>query len=321
MQAKERELKYQAKQIFISCIVPVLNEEALIEKFIQQLECTLKALTNEFEILIIDDGSRDKTLTKVQQLVSSHVKLLGFSRNFGKEIALTAGIDHCQGDIAIIMDADFQHPLEMLKQFVEKWIEGNDIVFGVRTSRGSESYLKRNFARLFYWMMQRITNVELPTNASDFCLLDKKVIQALRQFPERSRFMKGLYAWAGYQKVGIPFTVHERIAGKSGWNFLKLTELAVTGITCFSNVPLRVWSVIGSVLSLASLIGLIFIAIVALINGEALPMFPTLAIVIIFFGGIQLLSIGILGEYIARILIEVKRRPKYLLAVKEGFDE
>lgn len=195
------------------------------------------------------------------------------------------------------------------------------MVYGIRKSRDKESYAKRNFAKLFYWLMQKITKINIPNNAGDFRLLDKKIINALRQFSERTRFMKGLYAWVGYKKLGVPFEVNDRTAGKSSWGFSKLTELAITGITSFSDVPLRVWGWVGIVISFISLIYAIYIVTVTLLFGADLPGFPTLIVAIMFLGGIQLLSIGILGEYIARIFTEVKQRPRYLLQVKEGFDE
>lgn len=322
MSLEKRQTLLKNQSIVISCIVPVYNEEAVIVPFIQKLQSALQALTHDFEIIIVDDGSRDDTVNKILQLSKTyHTKLLGLSRNFGKEIALTAGLDYCSGDVAILLDADFQHPIEMLPQFLQHWAEGYDMVYGMRHDRESESYLKRNAARLFYWLMKKITKINIPNNAGDFRLMDKKIVEALKQFPERTRFMKGLYAWVGFKKIGITFSVSERRAGKSSWGFYKLTELAITGITSFSDVPLRVWGLIGLVISLFSLIYAVYIMTVTLIYGTDLPGFPTLIIAIMFLGGIQLLSVGILGEYIARIFTEVKQRPKYLLRIKDGFDK
>jgi glycosyltransferase involved in cell wall biosynthesis len=318
----QREMKLQNKTIFISCIVPVFNEDAVIGSFIESLQPILRDITDRFEIIVVDDGSRDHTLEIVRHLSKEYqVKVLALSRNFGKEIALTAGLEHCSGDVAILLDADFQHPIEVIPQFIQHWVQGYDMAYGVRTDRVSESYFKRNFANLFYWLMQKITHINIPNNAGDFRLMDRKIIEALKEFPERTRFMKGLYAWVGYKTIGVPFEVKERAAGKSSWRFTKLTELAITGITSFSDVPLRVWGFIGFVISLVSLIYAIYIVTVTLIFGADLPGFPTLVVAIMFLGGIQLLSIGILGEYIARIFTEVKKRPKYLLQLKEGFDE
>lgn len=319
----DRQRIWQEKRVFISCIVPVYEEEELIVAFVKQLQKVLAGLSHHYEIIIVDDGSRDQTVAKAMPFVrpKGPVKLLSLSRNFGKEVALTAGLDYCQGDVAILLDADFQHPLALLPVFLEKWACGHDMVYGTRTDRETDSYLKRHFARLFYWLMQKITKIDIPNNAGDFRLLDRQIIDALKQFPERTRFMKGLYAWVGYQKIGVPYVVNERVAGKSGWHFSSLTELAITGITSFSDVPLRVWGLIGFVISFVSLVYAIYIITVTLLFGADLPGFPTLVVAIMFLGGIQLLSVGILGEYIARIFTEVKQRPHYLLQMKAGFDE
>lgn len=321
MRLEERQAALHNKTVFISCIVPVFNEEAVVQHFIKKLLASLVGLTNRFEIIVVDDGSRDQTLAKLLEIESVHLKILGLSRNFGKETALTAGLEHSTGDVCVLLDADFQHPIEVLDAFLENWANGYDMVYGMRSNRESESYLKRNFARLFYWIMQKITKMDLPNNAGDFRLMDRKVVESLKQFPERTRFMKGLYEWVGFKKIGVPFDVQDRAAGQSSWRFTKLTELAITGITSFSDVPLRVWGVVGFIVSLISLIYAIYIVTVTLIFGADLPGFPTLVVAIMFLGGVQLLSIGILGEYIARIFTEVKQRPKYLVQIKHGFVE
>jgi len=322
MSVNQRSSTLKSREIFISCIVPVYNEETIIEAFIKHLQQVLISLSERFEIILVDDGSRDQSLEKICQLSEKYpVKVLGLSRNFGKEVALTAGLEHAKGDVAILLDADFQHPIDILPTFLQHWAEGYDMVYGIRKSRESESWFKRHLAQLFYWTMQKITHIDIPKNAGDFRLMDAKIIAALREFPERTRFMKGLYAWVGFKTIGVPFEVQERAAGKSSWGLSRLTELAITGITSFSDVPLRVWGLIGFVISLISLIYAIYIVTVTLIFGADLPGFPTLVVAIMFLGGIQLLSIGILGEYIARIFTEVKQRPKYLLQCKVGFDE
>ena len=319
---QDRKLALQNKSIRISCVVPVYNEQEVIASFTKKLAEAMAEFTNSFEIILVDDGSRDQSIEKIQTLPSEYkIKLLGLSRNFGKETALTAGIEHASGDVVILLDADFQHPVEVLTAFLQKWAEGYDMVYGERQDRESESMIKRNSARLFYWVMQKITNINIPNNAGDFRLMDRKIVEAIKKFPERTRFMKGLYAWVGYKTIGVPYEVQQRAGGKSSWGFSRLTELAITGITSFSDVPLRVWGLIGFVISLASLIYAIYIVTVTMIFGADLPGFPTLVVAIMFLGGIQLLSVGILGEYIARIFTEVKQRPKYLLAIKEGFDE
>src|SRR3990167_812689 len=322
MQTQDRQAVIKDKSIHISCVVPVYNEQEVISSFIQELAAAMRELSNHFEIIVVDDGSRDQSIEKIQALPKDcRVKLLGLSRNFGKEAALTAGIEHAQGDVVILLDADFQHPVEVLQSFLQKWAEGYDMVYCERQDREIESVIKRNSARLFYWVMQKITNINIPNNAGDFRLMDKKIVEAIKKFPERTRFMKGLYAWVGYKTIGVPYEVRERAGGKSSWGFSRLTELAITGITSFSDVPLRVWGLIGFMISLASLIYAIYIVTVTMIFGADLPGFPTLVVAIMFLGGIQLLSIGILGEYIARIFTEVKQRPKYLVSTKVGFDD
>lgn len=322
METANRAQVLQNKSLYISCVVPVFNEESVISSFVAALISLLESQTNQFEIILVDDGSRDRSLLIMQQLASdARIKVIGLSRNFGKEVALTAGLEHASGSVAIILDADFQHPLATIPVFLEHWSQGYDMVYGVRTDRESESYLKRRFANSFYWLMQKITQIDIPPNAGDFRLLDRQVINALNSFPERTRFMKGLYAWVGFKSLAVPFTVQQRAGGKSSWRFTRLTELAITGITSFSDVPLRVWGMIGFLISLVSLVYAIYIVTVTLLYGADLPGFPTLVVAIMFLGGVQLLSIGILGEYIARIFTEVKHRPKYLIHTKVGFDE
>ncbi len=318
---KERKQLVESKEIFISCVVPVYNEEPNIDAFFSKLQAALRQLTQHFEIIVVDDGSRDATIEKIIQLPKDYcLKLLGFSRNFGKESALLAGLEHASGEAVILMDADFQHPIELLATFLTHWSEGYDMVYGIRKNRDSESWMKRNSARLFYWLMTKLTKIDMPNNAGDFRLLDRKVVNALNSFRERTRFMKGLYAWVGFKKIAVPYEVQARVAGKSAWGWGKLTELAVTGITAFSNVPLRIWGFIGFVISLSSLLYAIYIIAVTLVYGADLPGYPTIVVAIMFFGGIQLLSIGILGEYIARIFTEVKQRPYYILEQKHGFE-
>lgn len=310
------------KSVFISCVVPVYNETENVVSFFSQLHHCLKDLAHRYEIIAVDDGSKDNTVTQLLSLPPEYVvKVIGCSRNFGKEIALTAGLEHAKGDVVILMDADFQHPIELLPVFMKNWAEGYQMVYGVRQNRDNESVFKRGFANLFYWLMTKITKIDMPPNAGDFRLLDRSVVNALNSFQERSRFMKGLYAWIGFKKIAVSFEVQERVAGKSSWGFRRLAELALTGITTFSDIPLRVWGFIGFIVSSISLIYAVYIVTVTLLFGADLPGFPSLIVAIMFLGGIQLLSIGILGEYIARIFTEVKQRPKYLIEVKHGFEE
>lgn len=318
----DRKRVVENKTVSISCIVPVYNEEAVIESFLKELSGYLVQVTQNYEIVVVNDGSKDSTVEKILGLSPEYrVKLLSLSRNFGKEAAMTAGLEHCKGEVAVLLDADFQHPVEILTSFLQHWADGYDMVYGVRQSRITESPLKRNFAHLFYWLMTKITNIEIPNNAGDFRLFDRKVVSALKQFPERTRFMKGLYAWIGFKKIGVPYEVQERAAGNSSWGMMRLFELALAGITSFSDVPLRVWGLVGFFISLISLFYAIYMVTSTLLFGTDFPGFPTIVVAIVFLGGIQLLSIGILGEYIARIFTEVKQRPKYLIERKYGFED
>lgn len=318
----DRQTLLQQKQVSISCIVPVYNEKEVISDFIQQLTQQLKQLSHHFEIIVVDDGSQDGTYQELTQLAShATCKFIRFSRNFGKETALTAGLEYATGDVVILIDADFQHPIALIPEFLKQWSEGHDMVYGVRNNRDDESPLKRNFAQGFYKLLSKITQLKIPNNAGDFRLLDRKVVSALNKIPERGRFMKGLYAWVGFNSIGIPFDVQSRAAGNTSYKFTRLAELAITGITSFSDMPLRVWGYIGFVISTFSLIYAVYFLIKTLIFGADVPGFPSILVGVMFFGGIQLLSIGILGEYIARIFNEVKQRPQYIIEEKMGFKE
>ncbi|PCH57376.1 MAG: glycosyltransferase [Legionellales bacterium] len=306
---------------YISCIVPVHNEQGGVKKFLDALVEKLLGLTNKYEIIVVDDGSTDNTVKIITDLTSinNNIKLLKLSRNFGKEIALTAGLDHSSGDAVILIDSDFQHPLDLLPKFIAHWQQGYEMVYGVRTNRDDESLLKRVFTKCFYGLLRVITKVNITANAGDFRLLDRKVVQALNTCVERGRFMKGLYAWVGFKSIAVPFQVAKREIGKSSWNYGNLAELAITGITSFSNAPLRVWSLIGLSISAISFSYAMYLIYHTIRYGVEVPGYASIMVAVMFFGGVQLLSIGILGEYIARIFNEVKQRPKYLISEKLGF--
>ncbi|MDF1760439.1 MAG: glycosyltransferase family 2 protein [Coxiellaceae bacterium] len=318
----QRQQAIKQRQLFISCVVPMHNESELIVKFCTELEQTLRELTDHYDIILIDDGSTDDSVALAKQHINNHpnVKLITLSRNFGKEMAIAAGLEHASGDVTVIIDADFQHPLEYIARFVEHWGEGYDNVYGVRKNRKDEGFYKRHSTNLFYRILDKMTEVPIPRNAGDFRLLDKQVVASLNQCQERARFTKGLYAWVGYRSIGIPFTVQARAGGKSSWKYGRLTNLAITGLTAFSDIPLRIWGMIGGVISLFSLASVIYIIVDTLVTGIDVPGYATLLVVLIFFGGIQLLSIGILGEYVSRIFNEVKKRPPYIIHQKIGLD-
>lgn len=306
----------------ISCIIPVYNEEASIVQFITTLHETLKKLGYKHEILIIDDGSIDGTMQQIMQVKNKYpIHYRRFSRNFGKENAISAGLDYAKGDAIILMDADFQHPVELLPDFVAKWEAGYDMVYAVRLDRKDEPWLKRVCAKTFYKMTSRINRLNIPANAGDFRLLDRKIVNALQKLPERNRFMKGLYSWVGYKEIGLPYEVQPRKHGESRWNFASLLDLAITGITSFSAFPLRMIALGGIITaSLAFCCGL-WIIFSSLIFGIHTPGWAAIVIAIVFFGGLQLFALGVVGEYIGRIFDEVKQRPHYIVDEQASFDE
>jgi polyisoprenyl-phosphate glycosyltransferase len=307
---------------YLSFIVPMHNEAEGIVAFVEALDTYAKKITTHYEIILIDDGSTDNGVAIIKEkLLMPSVKLLALSRNFGKEYALTAGLKHCKGQAAIVIDADFQHPFDTIPGFIKQWQDGYDMVYGLRADRKNEGFLKRNFTRTFYRLLGMMGDVEIPRHAGDFRLIDRKVIDAINECGENSRFMKGIYAWVGFKTTSVVYEVQDRFAGKSSWSFFKLFELAITGIISFSDLPLRIWSLVGMLISSIAFLYAAWIVFKTLAFGVDIPGYATMVVAIMFFGGIQLISVGILGEYIARIFREVKKRPHYIIAEKIGFDE
>jgi glycosyltransferase involved in cell wall biosynthesis len=306
---------------FISCVVPAYNESANLRILVPQLTEMLTTLSSRAEIIIVDDGSSDDTAATAAALSTQYpVKCVFLSRNFGKEAALTAGIDEAGGDVVILMDSDLQHPVSVIPVFFEKWREGYEMVYGVRANRDDEGFLKRHLTSGFYQLLRRASRIPIQPDAGDFRLLDRKVVDSLKALPERSRFMKGLYAWVGYKSLGVPFQVEERRSGKSTFNFRRLTHLAIMGMVAFTELPLRIAAIIGLLISMMSIVYGIYVAVRTLLFGVDLPGWATLVVAITFLNGMQLLAIGVLGEYIARIFNEVKGRPNYIIARRIGFD-
>jgi glycosyltransferase involved in cell wall biosynthesis len=305
----------------ISCVIPAFNEAENLRLLIPSLTQTLLALSPRVEILVVDDGSSDNTAATAFALATDYpVKCLLLSRNFGKENALTAGIDDARGDIVILMDADGQHPLSMIPQFFAQWQQGYEMVYGVRANRDDEGFWKRQFTHWFYKVLRRASRVPIEPDAGDFRMLDRKVIESLRTLPERSRFMKGLYAWVGFRSIGLPFDVAERRVGKSTFNFRRLTRLAVLGLVSFTDLPLRMSTLIGLAISMVSILYGSYELISTLIAGNNVPGYATLIVALTFLNGVQLMAIGVVGEYIARIFNEVKGRPNYVIARRIGYD-
>ncbi len=304
----------------LTILVPMYNEEASVGPFFDALLPVLDATGAEAEILCIDDGSADATVERVlaRQATDPRIKLISFTRNFGKEAALSAGIDHCAGDAVIAIDADLQHPPELIGPMLERWREGYDIVAAVRRDR--DGALRGLVSKMFYHVFNRIADREIPPEIGDFRLMDASVIRALRTLPERNRFMKGLFAWVGFRGTTIAYDVQPRAGGASAFGFWLLWNFALDGITAFSTWPLRVWSYIGLAIAALSLIYASSIIVSTLIYGIDVPGFASLITLILFLGSIQLISLGVLGEYVGRILTEVKRRPIYLIRRAWGIE-
>jgi len=307
-------MKRRLRAPSISAVVPAFNEAANLPRLLPLLCDELRRCSDRWEVIVVDDGSHDRIAQAIEPwLAQPGVCLVQLSRNFGKEAALSAGIDLARGDVVVLLDADLQHPPSLIGPMLQRWAEGADSVCALRENRADESWLKRTGTRWFYRLVNAGASVRIREDAGDFRLMDRRVVDALRRLPERNRFLKGLYAWVGFRTEYLPYTPPPRTAGRSTFSLRSLRRLAVTGITAFSNLPLRLWSGLGGVIALAALLYGAWIVIDHWIDGHALPGWPTLAAGLMFFSGIQLLSIGILGEYIGRIFDEVKHRPVYLV--------
>lgn len=304
----------------LSVIIPVHNEGANIAPLCERLLPVLDRIASAWEVVFVDDGSQDETLERIREIGRREPRIgaVSFSRNFGKEIAIAAGLDHARGDAVVIMDADLQHPPEVIETFVERWREGYLMVYGQRTDRTGETRVKRGFAQLFYKLFARFGEIPLPEGAGDFRLIDRKGVEVLRALGEKARFSKGLYAWIGFKATGVPFVVEERRFGTTKWSFRKLFRFAFDGMAAFSTVPLRIWTYIGFAVSFLAIATALFFLVRTLLFGTDLPGFPSLIVSIMFFSGIQLMSLGIVGEYVGRIFAEVKRRPLYVVAERIG---
>ena len=298
----------------LTIVVPAYNESSNLASFVAALRPIVEAITSKYEILIINDGSQDSTDQIAQELaLQEGVRYLEFSRNFGKEAALSCGLDYARGDAVILIDADFQHPLEKLQEMCALWQSGYDMVYGVIVDRHREAFFKRVGTRFFYSLMSAGSDVPIPQNAGDFRWLDRKVVEALRALPERNRFMKGLYAWVGFKTIAMPFIPSDRAGGASSFRMTNLFQLALSGLTSFSTLPLRVWTFLGAIISLLAITYGIYVVIDTLVHGNPTNGWPTITVALMLFSGVQLLSIGIMGEYIGRIFTEVKQRPLYLV--------
>jgi glycosyltransferase involved in cell wall biosynthesis len=310
----------------ISLVVPAYNEERNIPAFIAAvvpvLESIVAGTSDTFEIIFIDDGSKDGTLGMLAAASSQdpRIKVVGLARNFGKDVALSAGLAHATGKATIPIDCDLQHPPELIPQFVAKWREGYDMVIGVRSKRDEEGFVRRTLSRTYYKVMRAITSVEIPPNAGDFRLLDRKIMDVITKMPERHRFMKGIFAWPGFKVASIEFQANARANDtRSTWNFFKLWRFALDGLFSFSTAPLKWWTYVGLVSAGGAFIYLMITLIQKLFFGIGAPGYASLLIVLLFFNGLLMISNGIQGEYIARIFEEVKGRPLYVVGQTFGF--
>jgi polyisoprenyl-phosphate glycosyltransferase len=303
----------------LSVVVPAYDEEEVLPLFHERLVAVLARLDLDAEIIYVDDGSRDGTARVIEGLRErdARVALVGLSRNFGKEIALSAGLDHARGDAVVVIDADLQDPPEFIPRLLERWGDGYDVVYAKRTARDGETLLKRATSHVFYRVIQRLSQVAIPEDTGDFRVLSRRAVDALRQVREQHRFMKGLFAWIGFPQVAVPYKRDPRLAGRTKWNYWRLWNLALEGITSFTTAPLKLAMYVGLVTALGAFVyGAIIIA-KTLLYGNPVPGYPSLMTVILFLGGIQLVSMGVIGEYLARTFDETKGRPLYLVSAYE----
>ncbi len=306
----------------LSIVVPAHDEAPVLDLFFARITPVLEGLGIHWEIVAVDDGSRDATVAGLlrHRARDPRVKLLSLSRNFGKELALTAGLDAATGDLVVPIDMDLQDPPELIAAFIDRWEEGFDVAYGVRADRSTDTAAKRATARAFYRLFNRVSDVAMPADAGDFRLMDRRVVDALRAMPERNRFNKGLFAWVGFRQAAVPYAREARAAGRSSWRWWRLWNFALDGVIAFSSAPIRVWTYVGALLGVLAIVFAGWIVARSVIYGVTTPGYASLAVFVLFGSGVQMLAIVMLGEYVARIYHEVKRRPLYLVAAAEGVE-
>lgn len=306
----------------LSVVVPMRNEARNVGPLLDRLMPALDATGLRWEIIAVDDGSTDETFAclRVARHRCPQLRAISLSRNFGKEVALAAGLRHARGDAVVMIDADLQYPPEAIVEFVRVWREGFPVVYGRRERRDRQSWLHRQMTRAFYRLFRWIGNIEIDAAAGDFCLLDRRVVNALTDMPERSRFTRGLISWAGFRSASVPVQTDDRWHGRSQWNFLSLMSLAINAITSFGTFPLRVWTWMGLIIALGALGFGAWIFVKTLIFGIDVAGYPSLIVAIAFLAGVQLIGLGVIGEYVGRVFTEVKSRPLYLVQESVGFE-
>jgi polyisoprenyl-phosphate glycosyltransferase len=306
----------------LSIIVPMFNETAVLARLFERLDKVMERLGLSYEIIVVNDGSTDDTLAGLLEHRARNpaIKVISLSRTFGKDIALSAGLDHARGRAVVPLDADLQDPPELIAQMVTLWRDGYDVVYATRKLRPGDTWLKRTTAHYFYRLFEAIADVPIPRDTGDFRLLDRRVVDVMIRLPERTRFMKGLFAWVGFRQTAIYYEREERQAGGTKWNYWRLWNFAMDGITSFSSFPLKVWAYFGFMISAFAFLYAVVLAIRKLLHDVDVPGYTSLMVVVLFLGGIQLITLGILGEYMGRVYNEVKGRPLYVVRDLHGFD-
>jgi polyisoprenyl-phosphate glycosyltransferase len=312
---EQRRRGREVREFALSVVVPVFNEEAVLEEFHRRLTGVLRQACESWEVIYVDDGSKDRSVATINRLRASDeaVAIVSLSRNFGKEIAVTAGLDYVRGAAAVVIDADLQDPPEVITSLVEKWRDGYDMVYAKRRERRGETWLKRATAALFYRIICRIGETEIPANTGDFRLLNRRCLMALRRCRERRRFMKGLFAWVGFKHTSVVYDRDPRFAGESKWNYWRLWNLAIEGITSFTTAPLKIATYFGITTAVMALIYALFVICQTIMFGRQVPGYASLMVAVLFLSGVQLTALGIIGEYVGRIFVEAKGRPLYLV--------
>lgn len=313
-----------ASRELVSVVVPCFNEDAVLDETHRRLRAALDAIDADYEIVYVNDGSKDGTIARLRRLHATdpgHVRVVDLSRNFGHQLAVTAGIDHSAGDAVVLIDADLQDPPELIATFVARWREGYKVVYGVREERHGESAFKRWTAARFYRLLNRLSDVPIPLDTGDFRLMDRVAVDALRRMGEQDRFIRGMVSWVGYRQIAVPYARAPRFAGESKYPFFKMLRFAIDGIVSFSISPLKIVTWLGAAVSVFAAAGMAYAFVLRLLTSIWVPGWTLLFMSTLLLGGVQMISLGILGEYVGRIYREVKRRPLYLVQEALGFDK
>lgn len=306
----------------LSIVVPVYNEEPTIPELHRRLTVAAEGFGVTYELVFVNDGSRDRSGELLRGLANqdAHVRVVDFARNFGHQIAITAGMDHAQGDAVVVIDADLQDPPEVIGQMLDKWREGYDVVYAVREKREGDTFFKKVTAAAFYRLLRSITHVDIPLDTGDFRLMSRRAIEAMKLFSERNRFVRGLVSWIGFRQTGVTFIREERFAGETKYPLKKMIRFALDGIVSFSFVPLQLATYAGFAISGLSFLAILWVVYLRLFTTQTITGWASLMVIMLFLGGIQLITLGVVGEYIGRIYDEVKRRPLYLIQALVGFE-